>query len=166
MSVRYLLWFGILACFSVSGALGQRASSTTALLVFQGTWLVSRGNTGPAEHLENLCAPVGTFFTCQQKVNGAVAGLLIFAPDSRPGHFYTQTILPGGRATGRDELEISGNRWTFTSSRLDRGKVTYYRNVHTFVTRQQIHFEQAQSTNGKDWTVTATGEQKRTTNLK
>ncbi len=70
-----------------------------------------------------------------------------------------QTLLPEGRATGRDNLEISGNRWVYTSSRQENGKTTYYRTTNTFVTSNHIHFEQTESTDGKQWTIKDSGEQ-------
>src|SRR6185437_8442577 len=77
------------------------------------------------------------------------------------GHYYTQTVMPEGRATGRDDLEISGNKWTFTSRRLEYGKSKYCRSIYTFADHNHIHFEQAQSADGTHWTAKASGDQVR-----
>jgi hypothetical protein len=131
------------------------------LRVYAGSWRVTRGNA-PAgskpELLANDCAPVGRFFACQQSVNGIPGGLLVFVPTSQPGHFYTQTIMPEGRATGRDELQITGDVWTFSSRRSEGGKTTLYRTVNTFTGRNRIHFESAQSLNGSDWTTQSSSD--------
>ena len=95
---------------------------------------------------------------CQQTVNGSVAGLLIIIPAKEPGHYYTQTVLPQGRATGLGELEITGDRWTFENSQPGSGKVTHYRTINTFTGKTHIHFEQAVSGDGNNWKVTGTGE--------
>jgi hypothetical protein len=114
---------------------------------------------GKAEHLTNDCAQIGTYFACQQTVNGSIVGLLVFIPTRTPGRFYTQTLLPEGRATGRDDLAISGNQWTFMGTRLEGGHTTYYRTINTFSGRGHIHFEQAESTDGKQWALKGSGDQ-------
>jgi hypothetical protein len=132
------------------------------LWAHQGAWLVARAGNGVKPYrLVNDCALVGIYFVCQQSVDGKPGGLLIVIPADSPGHYYTQTIMPEGRATGRDDLEISGNQWTFTSRRLEYGKSKYYRTVNTFTDRNTIHFEQAQSTDGDHWTVTGSGDEAR-----
>ena len=57
------------------------------------------------EQLVNRCALLGKYFACQQSVNGSERGLVIFIPAEKPGRYYTQTITPEGRATGRTDLE-------------------------------------------------------------
>jgi hypothetical protein len=109
--------------------------------------------------LRNDCAALGKYFACQQTVNGSVVGLLVFISTGTPGHYYTQILLPEGRATGRDEMEISGNQWIFTSSRRDGSKTTYYRTVNAFSGKSRIHFERDESTDGKQWVKTGSGDQ-------
>ncbi|MBV9084567.1 MAG: hypothetical protein JOZ62_17980 [Acidobacteriaceae bacterium] len=134
------------------------------LWLYNGTWQVTRKPqpTGAKpETLSNECALVGRFFACQQTVNGKSGGLLVFIPTDKPGHFYTQTIMPEGRATGRDDLQISGDTWTYSSRRDEGGRTTFFRTTNTFTGKNHIHFEQAQSTNGTDWVIQNSGDEVR-----
>jgi hypothetical protein len=86
----------------------------------------------------------------------------VFIPRSdKPGQYYTQNIRPEGRATARGDLEINGDVWTFLSNWDNSGHTIYYRTVNTFVGRTKIKYEQSESTNGKDWKVTNSGEETR-----
>ncbi len=137
----------------------------SALRNYEGTWQVSRKDTPPGakpDTLVNQCALLGKFFACAQTINGAPGGLVIYIPSGKPGHFWTQTVMPEGRATGRDELEISGDQWTYMSRRDQDGKTTFYRTTNTFKDKNHIHFEQAQSNNGSDWKVNGSGDEVRT----
>lgn len=134
------------------------------LWLYQGTWQVTRQGTaqGKPDTLKNQCALVGRYFACQQTVNGTPGALLVFIPTSQPGHYYTQNIMPEGRATGRADLEISGNRWIFSNTWDQGGRTTYYRTTNIFTGKTHIHFEQAESSNNRDWTVKSSGEETRT----
>jgi hypothetical protein len=143
-------------------ARGAPTSPSNPLALYQGSWLVTRSKAGAGakpDHLTNYCAQLGKYFACQETVNGSVVGLLVFIPTPDSGHFYTQTILPEGRATGQDELEIAGNQWIFKSRRQEGSKITYYRTTNTFSGRTRIHFEQAESTDGKQWTTKNSGDE-------
>ena len=131
---------------------------------YQGTWHVTRPSAAAdqkPDELVNQCALVGKYFTCQQSVNGKAGGLLVIIPADQPGRYYTQTIMPEGRATGRDDLEISGTKWIYTSRRQQGGKITQYRTINNFASKDHIHFERAESTDGKQWTITDSGEEQR-----
>lgn len=162
----------MLAVALLTLALGFQAHSAAkatdpnyaALAVYEGTWQVSRANRPPGskpEVLANQCALIGIYFVCQQTVNGKAGSLLVFIPTGQPGRYYTQTIMPEGRATGRDDLEIAGDRWTYSSKRLNQGTTTYYRTTNVFQGKNKIHFEQAESTNGKEWSVKNSGDEVR-----
>ena len=106
---------------------------------------------------------VGKYFACQQTVNGQTGALLIFIPKANnTGHYYTQNVNLQGRASGVGDLEISGDRWVY-SSRWDQGggKSTYYRTTNVFSGKNRIHYEQAESSNGRDWKVTNSGDEVR-----
>jgi hypothetical protein len=137
------------------------ATAPNPLMLYSGSWRVTPAGGAKPYRLVNDCSEVGRYFACQQTANGSVVGLLVVIPTSTSGHYYTQTLLPEGRATGRDELEISGNQWTFKSSRLDGGKTTYFRTTNTFSGKNHIHFERAESTDGKQWSIKYTGDQTR-----
>jgi hypothetical protein len=154
----------ILVALLMRAATPSADTARKALWLYAGSWQVTRSNSSNSskpERLVNQCAAIGLYFACQQTVNDKAGGLLIIMPAGSPGHYFTQTVMPDGRATGRDDLVISGDRWTFTSRRLDNGRASYYRTVNTFVGRTRIQFEQAESTNGNDWTVKVTGDERR-----
>jgi hypothetical protein len=151
----------------LSNQAGQNAKSPdaihAALWLYQGTWQVTRKSAekgAKTEQLVNRCVLLGKYFACQQTVNGSERGLIIFIPAEKPGHYYTQTITPEGRATGRADLEISGNRWTYLSRwPQENGKIVYYRTTNVFTGKNHIHFEQAESTDGAQWTVKDSGDE-------
>lgn len=155
----------LLAANQAKAAAKPAEAVNPSLWLYDGTWQVTRSNGGKAaakpDIMVNQCGQIGRYFACQQTVNGKVGGLLLIIPAEAPNHYYTQTVMPEGRATGRDDLEISGDRWTFSSRRLDNGKAFYYRTVNTFSGKNKIHFEQAESTNGTDWTVKNSGDEQR-----
>ena len=156
-----------LLILALSGSLPSKAANAASpdLTIYQGSWQVTRkdmpGGSKP-DTLTNQCATLGQFFTCAQSVNGKPGGLLVFLPAGGNGHYYTQTIMPEGRATGRDELQISGNVWTYSSRRDQGGKTTFYRTTNTYSNRNHIHYEQAHSTDGSQWTVDSSGDEVRT----
>ena len=132
------------------------------LWLYQGTWDVTRsvpGSTPVTDKLQNDCVDIGQFFLCQQTVNGKVAALVTFTPAETKGHYYTQPVLPDGHATGRGQLEIDGDHWTYPSKEESNGKTTYYRTTNIFTGKDRIHFEQAESADGKTWKVTGSGDE-------
>lgn len=135
----------------------------TPLWLYNGTWRVTRNNSAAPEELANQCALIGTYFACHQTVNGAPSELLIFVPAKTAGKYFTQSVNPEGRAGGRGELEISGDKWVFSSTWDAGGRTVYYRTTNTFSGKDRIHFEQAESGNNRDWTVKATGDEVRAT---
>lgn len=148
----------MLGCPLGAGNAGPAADPYAPLWTYKGAWKVTRTGAAP-EGLVNDCGRVGQYFGCQQTVNGTVVGLLVIVPAKEPGHYYTQNILPKGRATGLGDLEIAGERWTFTSSQPTvTGKVMHYRTLNVFSGKTRIHFEQAESSDGDHWTPTGAGD--------
>ncbi len=145
-----------------AGAPGK--ASLEPLQAYQGTWRVTRSDSGPKEkpdRLVNRCVTLGIYFACEQSVNDRATALLVFIPAGEAGHYHTQSILPEGRATGLDDMQISGTHWVFTSRRHEGGNTTYFRNTNVFTDANHIHFENAQSPNGKQWTVEESGDETR-----
>ena len=167
----------ILACIAVGflGALGAptRAMAAsrsadpayTPLRLYAGTWHVDRKDLAPGskpDELVNDCALIGNFYACQQTVNGSPEALIIFVPvPNKPGHYYTQNVRQDARASGRGDLEITGDHWVYSSTWDEGGKTTYYRTTNIFTGRDHIHFEQAESSNNRDWKVTNSGDEVR-----
>lgn len=155
----------LLMLFSVALRAAAADPAFAPLRAYEGSWRVTPASSnagGKPYQLTVECALLGQYFTCQQTTEGRAGGLLVIIPAGQPGRYNTQTVMPDGRATGRDELEISGNQWTFRSRRQEGKKTTQYRTVYSFSGKDRIHFEQAQSADGKQWTVTNSGDQVRT----
>lgn len=95
-------------------------------------------------------------------MNGKVAALVVCIPDGNSGHYFTHAVLPDGRTPGRGELTITGSHWVYMghSDGAD-GKTTWYRTTNDFEGKDRIHFESAQSADGKAWTATANGDDTR-----
>jgi hypothetical protein len=152
----------LLVSFSAAAAVDPVYAS---LWLYQGTWHVNRKDLAPGakpDELRNQCALVGRYFVCEQTVNGQTGNLLIFIPAKAAGHYHTQNVGPQGRAGAVGDLEISGDRWIY-SSRWDQGggKAIYYRTTNLFTGKNRIHYEQAESANGTDWKVTSSGDEVR-----
>jgi len=147
----------------------QHASKSTdpvyaPLWLYSGSWKITRNNLSPGakpDELVNQCTLIGKYFACQQTVNGSVAELLIFVPGSTPGRYHTQSVLPSGRAGGLGELQISGDRWIFSSSYNPGGSSVYVRTTNQFQDKNHIHFEQAESTDNQQWVVKNSGDEVR-----
>lgn len=153
------------AFLSVVAYAAPPAPPYASLLVYQGNWKITRKSAGPnakPDLLQNQCAPLGKFFTCQQTVNGSVVALLIFISTDQPGRFITQTVLPEGRAAGKGELQISGNRWVFGSSWNQGSKTTRYQTINVIEDKNHIHFEQQESSDGVHWETKDSGDDLRT----
>ncbi|HZQ53589.1 MAG TPA: hypothetical protein VFB14_15410 [Bryobacteraceae bacterium] len=135
------------------------------LWVYNGTWKITKAGATPGtkpEELTNQCSAIGKYFVCQQSVNGTAVALWIATEAGTPGRYHTQSVRPDGIAGGRGDLEISGDRWVFTSVwNQGGGKLTYNRTTNIFTGKNNIHFEQAESTNNRDWTVKSSGNEVR-----
>ncbi len=134
------------------------------LWLYQGGWRVSRSDLAPGakpDELKNQCALLGKYFACQQTVNGQAGALIIFIPAATAGQYYTQNVRLEGFASGRGNLEIAGDRWTYLSTRDESGKTVYYRTLNVFTGKNRIHFENAESNDGKNWKVTGSGDEVR-----
>jgi len=159
--------FGIVIVL-LAGWLACAADTTdntyAPLWLYNGTWRVTRQNLAPGgkpDELINQCGLVGKYFTCQQTVNGEVGALLVIVPAGKTGHYYTQNVRLDGRATGRGEMEIEGDRWTYSTTWIQAGTTTYYKTINAFTGRDRIHFEQLESKNNKDWKTANSGDQVR-----
>ena len=154
--------------FTSSLCFGADADPAYApLWLYKGTWELkqsgAKSGTAP-DTISNVCNLIGKFFGCQQTVNGKLASMILFIPNDKAGHYYTQSVLPEGWATGRGELEIAGDLWTYHSKDVDNGKTTYYRTTNVFTGKDKIHYEVSESADGEHWTTTKSGDEVRTAN--
>lgn len=138
------------------------------LWLYQGSWTSTDNKPGSAPietHLKNDCAMAGKFFVCQQTVNGKPSALIVFIPAASPGSYYTQAVLPEGYAAGRGELRIDGDHWTYSGKEERDGKTIYSRTTNVFTGKDRIHYEQSESTDGKNWKVLGSGDEVRSSKV-
>lgn len=129
---------------------------------YDGAWRV--GAQGRDE-LVNLCKQIGRYIACQQTRNGKTLGLSVFVGSKKPGRYYTQEVTLEGMPGSRSELEIDGNRWVYSGKGRERGRTVYYQTTNIFAGADHIHYERAKSGDGIHWTVIATGEEVRVTQV-
>jgi hypothetical protein len=149
-----------------AGALGvlYAADAYTPLRLYQGTWkATSQSASGVAttKIIANECARIGQFFGCQQTIDGKPGALILFLPAGQPGHYYTQAVTVEGFATGRGDLLIEADRWTYSSKSKQDGKDMFHRTTNEFSGANRIHYEQAESPDGEHWVVKATGDEQK-----
>ena len=142
-----------------AAAVAADDSAYEPLKLYQGTWKAVVADAGAkADELVDECGRTGKYFTCQQTVNGKTGSLLIFVPAETAGHYFTNSVTTEGWAGGRGELEITGDRWMYSSKSQD-GK--YHRTLNQFTSRDKIHFEISESTDGEHWKVLRSGDEVR-----
>jgi hypothetical protein len=152
---------GLLLTALFGQAAAKPADPYASLRLYDGGWTVTMRDSAGKTHtdsLVNACHLFGSYFACQQTVNGKVGALVIYVRGDAPGQFYTQNVLPDGRAAGRGELRIEGGRWTYLGHDEENGKTTWYRTTNDFTGKDRIHFESATSTDDKTWTVNMSGD--------
>jgi hypothetical protein len=138
------------------------------LRLYDGKWDLIPASDKPAEpmHIENHCAKVGEFFACNQFVNGKNMALVIFFP-SHPlengGYAYRNQALrvEGANSGTWSNVEITGDRWVYSSEETDKEKKIYWRTINLFSGPDKIHFEVQRSEDGAKWTTTMSGDEAR-----
>jgi hypothetical protein len=156
----------LLPLIQASAAEATTASpSFSDLTVYDGAWTITSPHTlagpGKPDTLVNHCNKNTAFYSCEQVVNGKPSALIVFVPAVAPLTYYSQPILPDGHATGRGDLTISGDHWTFLGKDVEGDKTTWYRTENYFTGRDKIHFEQFESTDNKTWKLTNSGDEVR-----
>jgi hypothetical protein len=156
------------------GSIAQKAVDLASdpyapLRLYDGKWDLIPANTDkPAEplHIENHCAKVGDFFACDQFVNGKNIALVIFLPSHSIGNggyaYRNQALNSEGDNSGTwGSLEITGNRWVYSSEEIDKGKKIFRRTINVFSGPDHIHFEVQRSEDGVRWTTDMSGDEVR-----
>jgi hypothetical protein len=118
------------------------------------------------DHLMNHCARTGTFFSCEQEVNGKTTALVIFLPigksDSGGLEYRTLVALPdAGKPGDWGRLVIDGNTWTYSWTEKNGEKIVAARNVNHFKDNDHIHFELQRMEDGANWKTEMAGDEER-----
>ena len=148
----------------LSSLLSAASDPYAPLYLYEGRWIFTTTGSSSMKKSENVtthCDRLGTYFLCEQTIDGDQDDLMVFIPREQSGHYYTQSVTKDDYASGRGELLIEGDRWTYLDKAEQNGKTTYYRNVNVFTGKNQIHFEQSESSDGVKWTVISSGDEMR-----
>jgi hypothetical protein len=134
------------------------------LWLYEGSWQLSPvplPTGAKPDRIDNHCHLFGKYFACQQTINGVIGFLIVFVPDGKPGHYFVQSLTPEGRPTGRADLDIAGDHWTYSRQLDDSGKTVFHRTTNVFSGKDKIHYEQLESSDGVHWTVKSSGDEQR-----
>jgi hypothetical protein len=138
------------------------------LKLYEGAWQINLSSPEKkSDHLVNHCARTGTFFSCEQELNGKTAALVIFVPvepsGAGPLEYRTRAVLPDAAKPGDwGHLAIDGNTWTYSWTQKDGEKTVEMRNVNRFQDDDHIHFDLQKRDNEGSWTTTLAGDESRT----
>ncbi len=135
------------------------------LAVLNGAWTVSTpapaSGAAKPDNLVNHCTRTVAYYSCEQVVNGKSAALIVFVPGDAPGKYHTQIVLPNGYSTGRSDLTIDADHWTYLGKDVEGDTTTWYRTENYFHGPNSIHFEIYKSTDNKNWQKTMEGDETR-----
>ena len=137
-------------------------SAYAPLKLYDGAWKIVPGHHNrPYDTLVNHCKRADLFYQCTQTVDGTIAAMVVFVPTDVPGRYHSQVVLPSGEATGRSDITIDGDLWTYTAEEDRNGKSFYYRTVNTFSGKDKVHFSQQTSTDGVHFDEKSSGDEQR-----
>ncbi|MGA8617852.1 MAG: hypothetical protein WB660_04950 [Candidatus Sulfotelmatobacter sp.] len=134
-----------------SSLLSATSDPYAPLYLYEGRWIFTTTSSSSVKKSESVtthCGRLGTYFLCEQTINGEQDDLMIFIAREQTGRYYTQSVTKDGYASGRGDLIIEGDRWTYLDKAEQNGTTIYYRNVNVFSGKNRIHFEQAESSDG------------------
>jgi hypothetical protein len=158
---------------SVFGQAASAPSPTAAgdayapLQLYDGSWdaETSGAKESAPMHISNHCTKTGVFFVCEQVINGKSEDLVVFLPTGASGatqHYRTMGLRVNADKPGDwGNLEISGERWIYSSEDTENGAKVYWRTVNVFSGKDKIHFEIQRSAEGKTWETKSSGDERR-----
>ncbi|HEY1987179.1 MAG TPA: hypothetical protein VGG85_17320 [Terracidiphilus sp.] len=162
--------FVICLCQICPAAAAEKPAGIDALRAYEGNWdiTIDRIDTAHSKagheksSLHNDCWKSGSYFACNQYVNGESKVLLVFTFDEHANEFTSYQIPLGGGQSGSGKLTIDGNVWTFPWQSREGETVTYFRVVNVFTGSDKIEYRQEFSPDNTHWTVMARGSEVRT----
>jgi len=140
------------------------------LEIYGGDWTVradhpwSGAPKGSSDRLLSRCQRFSAYFACEQTVNLKPQALIVYTAAEAPNRLHTRTIAPDGRAGGRGDLVLEGNRWTYLDKPPTGLKGPWSRTENAILDKDHIRFVEYESSNeGKTWVQTNAGLEIRTT---
>src|SRR5271165_4185069 len=154
---------------TVAAGQGSSADPYAPLRLYEGTWEIHLSvPEKKTDKIVNHCARTGTFFSCEQEVNGKTAALVVFLPVGKTTagalEYRLQALQPDASdPQAWTHLVIDGETWLYTWDQKEAGKTTHWRNTNHFTGKDQIRFELQSSEDGTTWKTQLAGEEKRLT---
>jgi hypothetical protein len=156
-------------CLLATGASGQSGSGDlyAPLRLYEGAWEVHVSTPEKkTDKIVNHCAKTGTFFSCEQEVNGKTAALVVFLPTVKTAsgaQEYRLQVLQLEASAPQDwsQLVIDGGTWVYSWDNKEAGKTTHWRNTNHFTGKDRIHFELQNSEDGNTWKTQLADDEKR-----
>lgn len=170
MKLRWLAGLGIAAASILATQAVEQGGGSDAyvpLRLYDGTWEVHIiAPEKKTDRIVNHCAKTGTFFSCEQEVNGKTAALVVFLPVGKTTagalDYRIQALQPDASdPQGWSHLLIDGDTWLYSWDQREAGKTTHWRNTNHFTGKDQIRFELQSSEDGATWRTTLSGEEQR-----
>jgi hypothetical protein len=155
-------------CQSVSVPSRTAADDPYApLRLYNGNWEFEMTDGKEVSHMRisNHCEKTGLFFVCEQVIDDKPSNLAVFLPTGNSAgkqNYRTQGLsVDTGKPRDWGNLEISGNRWVYSSEEMDKGEKVYWRIINVFSGADKIHFEVQHSTDAKTWNTKQSGDERR-----
>jgi len=137
---------------------------------YKGTWKLRADSLNTAHskaghdenEIRNDCWRSGSYYACNQYVDGDSKILLVFTFDAAK-KIYTSYLVPAdGSAAASGHLEIQGDTWIYPWENNEDGHTVYYRVVNVFKSPRSIEYRREFSTDKVNWVVMAHGSEVRT----
>ncbi len=144
---------------SAGGTPAPPPDPVAPLAIYDGTWTVQAehpwggGKQGTEDRLVSRCSRLTRYFVCEQTVNGTTQALIVYTAGESAGHLHTRFIDPAGLSSGRGDLTIAADHWTYLDKPQPGLKGPWSRVENTILDHDHIRFEEYESADqGKTWT--------------
>jgi hypothetical protein len=111
--------------------------------------------------IRNDCWRSGTYYVCNQYIDGDSKALLVYTYDSKDGTYSIYPIVANGGAVQPGKLIIRGNVWTFPWEEKEKDKTIYFHVINVFTSVDAIEYREEYSTDNEHWYPMAQGYEKK-----
>ena len=138
-----------------------------AIRAYEGTWKLhidtletAHSKAGHEDKvLRNDCWGSGSYYACNQYVDGDSKVLLVFTFDADRQAYTSYQIPLDGSPASAGRLEIQGNTWSYPWGGAEDGHPVYYRVVNVFKSQALIEYRKEFSVDKMTWVVLARGSE-------
>ncbi|MGF7178997.1 hypothetical protein [Tunturiibacter psychrotolerans] len=142
----------------------------TVLQAYEGSWKLVIDNVATKystvsheeKYLRNDCWHSGSYYACNQYVDGDSKLLLVFTFDATKQIYTSYQVPLDGSAASSGTLEIRDNTWTYPWVIVDGGHAIYFHVVNVFKSPTEIEYRREFSFDRVNWVVMARGKETKT----